>query len=164
MKKYLELLRYRGFHKFSAESPALSTYIHIPLNQHATTTTTPPITMKFNNSIIALLTSALPAVLSLPTNLPGEPHPVSSCAAPLCLQSESTPGLFNSCNPSDLGCICSQPQSEVSRFVGIVEKCIDDKNLGGKACTAGGRYEYKSLLVKVCKESYGKTVAWTTEA
>lgn len=119
--------------------------------------------MQFSSTLLALLATAVPAVWSLPTSIPAEPHGVPSCAADLCLQDEPVPGLFDSCNPSDLGCICGQQQDEVARFVDKVQTCIDNPAQGGKACTAGGRYEYKSLLAKVCQDTFGKNVTWANE-
>ncbi|KAL6711713.1 hypothetical protein ACN47E_004647 [Coniothyrium glycines] len=111
--------------------------------------------MKFSSAIFALIATAAPAAWSLPA----EPKPVPTCAAEQCLQGEPIPGLFDGCAPNKLDCICGQNQTEVTRYVKTVQKCIDDKNIGGKACTAGAQYNYKSLLTDVCK-SAGKNATW----
>lgn len=121
--------------------------------------------MKLSITARAFLVTVLPVVLSLPTSLAAEPHPVASCAIVClnvlytsaisdstqeqCLLEEPVPKTFEGCNPSDLACLCRQNQGEVTRYVHKAQVCIDDPALGGKACTPGGRYGKINLTQSV---------------
>ncbi|CAO2652278.1 Nn.00g005610.m01.CDS01 [Neocucurbitaria sp. VM-36] len=103
--------------------------------------------MKFNNAVLAFIAAALPTVWSLPAQLDVRQNKLPTCGAETCLT--ETPGLFDACEPNDLGCLCSLQQSEVTRYVGTVQPCIDGEP-GKVACTDGARYQYKDLLKQVC--------------
>jgi hypothetical protein len=61
----------------------------------------------------------------------------SPCAQKTCL--DATNGLFDACEPHDLKCLCSLKQSEITRYVEMVQPCIDGDE-GSDICTDGAIY------------------------
>jgi hypothetical protein len=61
-----------------------------------------------------------------------------TCDQEQCLN--GTSGLFDGIPPSNLTALCGLDQSEVTRYVGIMQPCLGTiKNAnGGPVCTAGG--------------------------
>ncbi|KAH7371565.1 hypothetical protein BKA66DRAFT_423905 [Pyrenochaeta sp. MPI-SDFR-AT-0127] len=112
--------------------------------------------MKFSNAYLAVIAAILPAVWSLPAELAVRQYKLPTCGAEYCLV--ETPGLFDACAPSDLACLCSLEQSEVTRYVSTVQPCLD--GVAGEAtCTPGAIYQYKDILTLVCSgERFGAKV------
>jgi hypothetical protein len=50
-----------------------------------------------------------------------------------------TNGLFDACAPNNLACLCSLDQDELSRYVSIIQLCIDG-DVGHTECTDGAIY------------------------
>ncbi|KAF2850319.1 hypothetical protein T440DRAFT_110920 [Plenodomus tracheiphilus IPT5] len=113
--------------------------------------------MKVTNTTLAVFLAVLPAVWSLPNDLSLRQFKLPTCKAASCLS--TTNGTFDACPPSDLGCLCSLNQTEINRYVNIVQPCIDGDE-GRANCTYGARYQYKDVLKTVCaSEQFGnKTV------
>jgi hypothetical protein len=105
--------------------------------------------MKATTAYVAFLAAIVPAAWSLPTNAVRQFKP-STCGAEQCLN--GTSGLFDGVPPSNLTALCGLDQSEVTRYVGIMQPCLGTiKNAnGGPVCTAGGVWEYKYLLTSEC--------------
>ncbi|KAI8938577.1 hypothetical protein NX059_004456 [Plenodomus lindquistii] len=103
--------------------------------------------MKLAGTTLATLLTVLPAAWSLPNNLSIRQFKLPTCKAESCLA--TTNGTFGACPTSDLACLCSLNQTEVTRYVSIVQPCIDG-NEGKAACTDGARYQYKDILKTVC--------------
>ncbi|KAF2711387.1 hypothetical protein K504DRAFT_465151 [Pleomassaria siparia CBS 279.74] len=81
-------------------------------------------------------------------------YKLPSCGAANCLPD----GLFYTCDPSDLKCLCTQPQNRVDEYVRAVKPCLESEERKA-SCTDGALFQYKDLLVTVC-ESEGKSVQW----
>lgn len=112
--------------------------------------------MRFYNVSLAIIAAVLPVSWSLPAELAVRQFKVPTCAAEQCLV--ETPGLFDACAPSDLACLCSLDQCEVTRYVSTVQPCLDGA-AGKAACTAGAIDQYKDLLKSVCAgERFGSKV------
>jgi len=112
--------------------------------------------MKFRSTTLAILATVLPAAWSLPAELPVRQFKLPTCGAESCLV--ETPGLFDACTAGDLGCLCTLEQSEVTRYVSIVQPCLDG-DVGKATCTDGAIYQYKDLLKTVCaSDQFGNKV------
>ncbi|KAF2821611.1 hypothetical protein CC86DRAFT_98507 [Ophiobolus disseminans] len=109
--------------------------------------------MKFTTTLFAVLAAVAPTASSLPSDPSARQNKIATCAAETCLT--TTNGQFNGCATNDLVCLCKLEQAEVSRYVSVVQPCIDG-DAGHKACTAGGIYTYKDVLKNVCDtEEFG---------
>ncbi|KAF2789228.1 hypothetical protein K505DRAFT_328388 [Melanomma pulvis-pyrius CBS 109.77] len=97
-------------------------------------------------SVVVALAATVPAAVSA--------FKIPTCGASACLPD----GVFNTCEPADLGCLCSQDQSSIDEYVGLVTPCLESEERKW-ACTEGALYQYKDLLVHVCK-GMGKAVVW----
>ncbi|KAF1840333.1 uncharacterized protein K460DRAFT_410927 [Cucurbitaria berberidis CBS 394.84] len=105
--------------------------------------------MKLTTTTLAVLAAVIPTIWSLPTELALREYKLPTCGAESCLV--QTAEVFDACAPSDLACLCTLEQSEVTRYVNTVQPCIDG-DAGKAACTDGARYQYKDLLKSVCAD------------
>ncbi|KAH7392316.1 hypothetical protein DE146DRAFT_758044 [Phaeosphaeria sp. MPI-PUGE-AT-0046c] len=105
--------------------------------------------MKYSTALLAVASITCPSTIAFPTAVSARGYKLPSCGATTCL--EETNGFFDDCEPFQLGCLCSLSQTEVTRYISIVQPCIDGK-VGPERCTDGGIYQYKDLFSTVCAE------------
>ncbi|KAH7064456.1 hypothetical protein BKA63DRAFT_572359 [Paraphoma chrysanthemicola] len=112
--------------------------------------------MRSITTLIALAAALVPAVFALPASLVArQTFQIPTCGVDECLAW----GLFDGCEPDNLGCLCSLEQSEVTRYVSVVQPCIDGEP-GLSTCSEGAIFQYKDLLETVCDKQFGKVAVF----
>lgn len=96
---------------------------------------------------LALLATMFPAMM--------DGFKIASCGAVNCLPQSR----FYTCDPSDLACICKEPQSLIDQYVVLVRPCLENDQERKKYCTDGALSQYKDLLAEVCANQ-GKSLRW----
>ncbi|KAF2029982.1 hypothetical protein EK21DRAFT_112461 [Setomelanomma holmii] len=108
--------------------------------------------MKCIGTSLALMAAAIPTIVAFPMTTFARQYIPPTCGVDQCLAG----GLFDGCKPADLGCLCSLEQDEVTRYVSVVQPCIDGAP-GKDECTAGAIAQYKQLLRNTCDQQFCKT-------
>eukprot|EP00299_Pterocystis_sp_00344_P002343 c12656_g1_i1.p2 GENE.c12656_g1_i1~~c12656_g1_i1.p2 ORF type:complete len:115 (+),score=3.93 c12656_g1_i1:223-567(+) len=111
--------------------------------------------MKYIGTCLAMMAAVIPTIVAFPMTSFARQYIPPTCGAEQCLAW----GLFDGCEPENLGCLCSLEQSEVTRYVAVVQPCIDGEP-GEDECTVGAIAQYKQLLRDTCDQQFGKTAVF----